>query len=151
MAYLLYKQVFFGLEYAHAIPAVKEALAAYISSLNGEFLFADAMCSIISPSEASGPQNQFGLSYNQVAGECFCKGTGLDYTMGGLSWRLPEGRKMEDYLLFWIGLDNSAFTNVLLSFNNCETGQCLHHLMYFYAMNRDSEFFSILCFCEFSF
>ncbi|XP_073065992.1 uncharacterized protein [Primulina eburnea] len=113
--------VLFGLEYAHAIPEVKEALAADVSSLNGEFLFANARCSIISPSEASGPQNQFGLSYNQVAGECFSKGTVLDYTMGGLSWRLPEGRKMEDYLLFWIGLNNPAFTNVLLAFNSCET------------------------------
>lgn len=113
--------VLFGLEYAHAMPEVKDALAAYISNLNGEFLFADARCSSISPSEASGPQNQFGSSHNQVDDECFSKGTVLDYNMGGLSWRLPEGQKMEDYLLFWIGLDNPAFTNVLLTFNSCET------------------------------
>lgn len=27
---------------------------------------------------------------------------------------------MEDYLLFWIGADNPAFANVVLTFNNCE-------------------------------
>ncbi|KZV43635.1 diphthamide biosynthesis protein 2 [Dorcoceras hygrometricum] len=121
VAYLLYEQVLFGLEYVHTIPEIKEALTACISSLNGEFVFADAKCSVISPSGASVPQNQLRLYDNQLDGECSLKGTYLDYTMGGLSWRLPEGRKMEDYLLFWIGLDNTAFANVLLTFNSCET------------------------------
>jgi len=29
---------------------------------------------------------------------------------------------MEDYSLFWIGHDNSAFANVVLTFNVCEIG-----------------------------
>nr|TKW11614.1 hypothetical protein SEVIR_6G243500v2 [Setaria viridis] len=28
--------------------------------------------------------------------------------------------KMEDYLIFWIGQDNSAFANIVLTFNKCE-------------------------------
>lgn len=47
---------------------------------------------------------------------------GAIYRIGGLTWKLPEGQSMEDYLLFWIGLDNSAFSNVVLTFNACEIG-----------------------------
>lgn len=51
----------------------------------------------------------------------FSDGTsGTIYSIGGLTWKLSEGQSMEDYLLFWIGLDNSAFANVVLTFNACE-------------------------------
>lgn len=44
------------------------------------------------------------------------------YNLGGLTWNLPREHNIEDYLLFWIGQDNSAFANVVLTFNNCEIG-----------------------------
>ncbi|KAJ4848658.1 hypothetical protein Tsubulata_037819 [Turnera subulata] len=40
--------------------------------------------------------------------------------IGGLTWDLPSGQEVEDYLLFWIGSDNSAFENVVLTFNGCK-------------------------------
>ena len=48
--------------------------------------------------------------------------SGTRYNIGGLTWNLPDGQNMEDYLLFWIGPDNSAFANVVLTFNACEIG-----------------------------
>lgn len=45
--------------------------------------------------------------------------SGTGYRLGGLTWNVPD-RKIEDYLLFWIGPDNAAFNNVMLTFNNCE-------------------------------
>lgn len=45
------------------------------------------------------------------------------FRLGGLSWILPEDRKMEDYLLFWIGSDNSAFANIVLTYNSCNIGK----------------------------
>ncbi|CAH8269180.1 unnamed protein product [Arabidopsis lyrata] len=44
----------------------------------------------------------------------------MSYRLGGLTWDLPEGSKIEDYLLFWIGSDSSAFANVVLTFNGCD-------------------------------
>ncbi|KAK4385994.1 2-(3-amino-3-carboxypropyl)histidine synthase subunit [Sesamum angolense] len=55
-----------------------------------------------------------------VGNECLAEETSQHYKVGGLSWTLPQGRKMEDYLLFWIGLENPAFANVVLTFNSCE-------------------------------
>ncbi|KAG4972634.1 hypothetical protein JHK84_038710 [Glycine max] len=50
-----------------------------------------------------------------------CNGaSGTVYSIGGLAWKLPEGQSMDDYLLFWIGHDDSAFANVVLTFNACE-------------------------------
>lgn len=45
---------------------------------------------------------------------------GTCYELGGLTWSIPSDHKIEDHLLFWIGPENSAFTNVVLTFNNCE-------------------------------
>ncbi|EYU30525.1 hypothetical protein MIMGU_mgv1a005439mg [Erythranthe guttata] len=105
--------VLFGLEYAHAIPEIKKNLAYSVSTIVGSasmssLLFADVICSFISPSETCQPASQVGPVDSQ------------NYSIGGLTWRLPEGRKMEDYSLFWIGSDNPAFSNVVLTFNSCE-------------------------------
>lgn len=52
-----------------------------------------------------------------------CNGaSGTMYSIGGLTWKLPEGQSMDDYLVFWIGHDDSAFANVVLTFNACEIG-----------------------------
>ncbi|XP_071914293.1 uncharacterized protein [Coffea arabica] len=77
--------VLFGLEYAHAMPDIKEALNV----------------------EADNNEDS-------------SQKTDTKFRLGGLGWSLPEGHRMEDYLLFWIGLDNSAFTNFILTFNSCE-------------------------------
>lgn len=45
--------------------------------------------------------------------------------IGGLFWELPRERRMEDCSLFWIGSENSAFANVVLTFNGCEIGACI--------------------------
>ncbi|PIN08620.1 Diphthamide biosynthesis protein [Handroanthus impetiginosus] len=117
--------VLFGLEYAHAIPEIKSALLSDASCLSGsvstsEHLFADASCSFISPSGTFGPANQPGSIDRRVENECLDEENSQNYKIGGLSWRLPQGRTMEDYSLFWIGLDNPAFSNVVLTFNSCE-------------------------------
>ncbi|KAI5062127.1 hypothetical protein GOP47_0022666 [Adiantum capillus-veneris] len=39
------------------------------------------------------------------------------FSLGGLSWTLPEGSKMEDIELVWIGQECPALTNVMLTFN----------------------------------
>ncbi|KAL0328253.1 UNVERIFIED_CONTAM: 2-(3-amino-3-carboxypropyl)histidine synthase subunit [Sesamum calycinum] len=85
--------VLFGLEYAHAIPEIENLLACHA---------------------------QVETCIRAVGNECLTEETSQHYKVGGLSWTLPQGRKMEDYLLFWIGLENPAFANVVLTFNSCE-------------------------------
>ncbi|KAG8363766.1 hypothetical protein BUALT_Bualt19G0056500 [Buddleja alternifolia] len=87
-------KVLFGLEYAHAIPDIREELARNASSLS--------------------------LVDSEVVNGCLTEETSQNYSMGGLSWRLPKGRNMEEYLLFWIGMDNPAFANLALTVNSCE-------------------------------
>ncbi|KAK4476687.1 hypothetical protein RD792_015847 [Penstemon davidsonii] len=117
--------VLFGLEYAHAIPEIKEIFACNITKIcestsMPEPLYADVSGSVMSPAEASTAANQLGLVDSHVVIESLAEGTSKNYKIGGLSWRLPKGHKVEDYLLFWIGLDNPAFVNVVLTFNSCE-------------------------------
>ncbi|XP_059655042.1 uncharacterized protein LOC132302174 isoform X2 [Cornus florida] len=118
--------VLFGLEYAHAIKDIKEALIAKSSSSNAsasrfELHCADVICSVMSPSEnlktSNGHDGLVGnLTANEDCGEAAC----AKYSIGGLTWNLPERHKIEDCLLYWIGYDNLAFANVVLTFNGCE-------------------------------
>ncbi|KAM7278318.1 hypothetical protein ACFE04_005452 [Oxalis oulophora] len=117
--------VLYGLEYAHSIPLVKEVLLEALRSCEStskrELLFADVVSSITNPSqENSNSSGLVGVSGGDFAKENSCA---LDssYITGGLTWNLPVGHKMEDYLLVWIGSDNSAFANVVLTYNGCET------------------------------
>ncbi|XP_011098024.1 2-(3-amino-3-carboxypropyl)histidine synthase subunit 2 [Sesamum indicum] len=108
--------VLFGLEYAHAIPEIENLLAYLVPSVCGgismlEHLYADVSCSVMMPCETC---------KRAVGNECLAEETSQHYKIGGLSWTLPRGRKMEDYLIFWIGLENPAFANVVLTFNSCE-------------------------------
>lgn len=123
-----HNQVLFGLEYAHAIPEIKKRVASNASSICGstsmlEVLYADVCCSVFRPSETCRSADQLGFTGSQVVNECPAEETSQNYNIAGLSWRLPQGQKMEDYLLFWIGLDNPAFANVVLTFNSCEIGK----------------------------
>ncbi|RAL37931.1 hypothetical protein DM860_000625 [Cuscuta australis] len=114
--------VLYGLEYAHAIPKIKEVAIAessrLYSSSNLELSYADVINFVTSPTAVfrSVDNNPEDVDCGTDNGS-HSKET---YTIGGLSWSLNKGHKMKDYLLFYIGSDNSAFANVLLTYNSCE-------------------------------
>lgn len=77
----------------------------------------------MNPSENSKPSNgnvglDDGLTANQGSGNAI----GTQYSIGGLSWILAEGHTIQEYLLYWVGADNAAFANAVLTFNGCEIG-----------------------------
>lgn len=102
---------------------IKEAVTEASTSCFGSQLqisFADVVCSVRNPSEhKSKDAPDGGFSGSENSGVVLCK----RYSIGGLIWSIREGHKMEDYLLFWIGADNSAFANAVLTFNGCEIGR----------------------------
>lgn len=134
-------QVLFGLEFAHAMPDIKEAFTVeamrfHDSNSGFQIQFADVTNSVITPLESIKTMNQnLASNGNQKNNEDFSGKTGIKFRLGGLSWNLPEGHRMEDYLLFWIGSDNPAFTNFILTFNSCEIGK------------RGEQFLALLCSC----
>lgn len=93
------------------------------SDLKSEVHFADVPSPYMFPSKnvknLNGLQEPASGCSNNTSSD---GASGTIYSIGGLTWKLPEGQSMEDYLLFWIGLDNSAFANVVLTFNACEIG-----------------------------
>ncbi|XP_050213379.1 uncharacterized protein LOC126664845 [Mercurialis annua] len=111
--------VLYGLEYAHAIPHIKEELtaAASIQSIPkcSELHVADVMCSAINPAIIQ--TNSDGLA---KTGNAVGEAAGCRHRLGGLIWELPSGNRMEDYLIVWVGSGNSAFANAVLTFNGCE-------------------------------
>eukprot|EP00268_Persea_americana_P029425 TRINITY_DN28449_c0_g1_i1.p1 TRINITY_DN28449_c0_g1~~TRINITY_DN28449_c0_g1_i1.p1 ORF type:complete len:452 (-),score=97.20 TRINITY_DN28449_c0_g1_i1:552-1907(-) len=134
--------VLFGLEYAHAVQNIKEKLVVESSMLGSSkypvLHYADVMCSVMNPSdydktlkgelESSNGYTSNGnllkcVNNNNILSPDHCKQNTLpitSYNLGGLAWSLPQEHNIEDYLLFWIGPDNPAFANVVLTFNNCE-------------------------------
>lgn len=106
--------------------AIKESSRLNSPSSKLEFCYADVINSVTSPSEDFRYVNG-----KEEAGDCaignesHSKEMDATYAIGGLSWSLTKGHKMEDYLLFYIGSENSAFANVLLTFNSCELGSAL--------------------------
>lgn len=117
-------QVLFGLEYSHLIQHIRdEVVEACICSSGLEIQFAETMGSDMNPSEthkiSNGCMEPAGLFIDDKR---FQTVAGNRFNIGGLVWELREGHKMEDYLLFWIGPDNSAFANAVLTFNGCEIG-----------------------------
>lgn len=132
--YFPFMQVLFGLEYTHALQDIKEASLVESANLCGptsrlEFNFADVMCSVINPSENSKTSDgNEGLVSSSTANEGCEKAAGARYKIGGLTWNIPDDCKIDDYALFWIGSDGSAFANVVLTFNGCEIGTNFHFL-----------------------
>ncbi|MFQ6632160.1 hypothetical protein Gotur_009755 [Gossypium turneri] len=112
--------VLYGLEYAHAISHIKEAMVEAMPKTKLELIFADVMCSIINPLEDHRKSDELGYLGSCSSVTSLGAATGTRCSLGGLIWDLLEGRRMEDYLLLWIGPDNSAFSNVVLTFNGCE-------------------------------
>ncbi|KAJ4896199.1 diphthamide synthesis DPH2 family protein [Raphanus sativus] len=107
--------ILYGLEYAHVIPSIQEELRVSKPESKSKFSVANVLCSFISPSKD--PRES--MEHPVPSGEDSLSSS-RSYTLGGLAWDLPEGSKIEDYLLFWIGSDNSAFANVVLTFNGCD-------------------------------
>ncbi|GAB2260791.1 hypothetical protein Droror1_Dr00011646 [Drosera rotundifolia] len=111
--------VLFGLDYSYAITSIKEALVAETSDSN--IMYADVLCSTMDPVKdhvvSDGNQNIFG---NGTTHKTCNPEARTKCHIGGLTWSLPLGHKIEDFLLFWIGPESAAFTNVVLRFNNCK-------------------------------
>nr|VDD57835.1 unnamed protein product [Brassica oleracea] len=107
--------ILYGLEYAHVIPSIQEELRLSKPESQLKFSVANVLCSFITPSKD--PRES--MEHPVPSGEDSLSSS-RNYRLGGLTWDLPEGSKIEDYLLFWIGSDNSAFANVVLTFNGCD-------------------------------
>ena len=121
-------QVLYGLEYAHSIKHIREALleASRLSESKSELevLFADVKCPVMNPSDDHKNSNGLvGPASDCIDNSTFGTAPANNYSIGGLTWSIPDGQRMEDYLLFWIGSDNSAFANVVLTFNGCDIGR----------------------------
>ncbi|KAM4105852.1 hypothetical protein ACB094_04G023800 [Castanea mollissima] len=117
--------VLYGLEYAHSIKHVREALeeASRLSQSKSksEIHFADVKCSVMNPSDDHNNSNVLVGPASDCTNNSTCGTTPANsYSIGGLTWSIPDGQRMEDYLLFWIGSDNSAFANVVMTFNGCD-------------------------------
>lgn len=122
--FLLWLQILYGLEYAHVIPCIREELMEELGLSKNEsqlkFSVADVLCSFISPTKD--PRESMEHPSGKPDSNDSLSSSSGNYRLGGLTWDLPEGNKIEDYLLFWIGSDNSAFANVVLTFNGCDVG-----------------------------
>ena len=117
-------QVLFGLEYAHLVQNIKEEVVeACRSRPQLEIQFAEVLCSCMNPSENKNVSNRGMVSAGIFTNDnSLGMAAGNRYVIGGLLWELPEGRIIEDYLLFWIGSDNPAFANIVLTYNGCDIG-----------------------------
>nr|XP_009790015.1 PREDICTED: diphthamide biosynthesis protein 2 isoform X2 [Nicotiana sylvestris] len=112
--------VLYGLEYAHAITEIKASVGTQ-SCFKVEFCYADTMSPVITPSETFCSMNgQPKLSDGQCANSCTTEENNAPYRIGGLTWSLPVGHRIEDYLLFYVGSDDSAFANISMTYNTCE-------------------------------
>ncbi|KAF3643458.1 glycine-rich family protein [Capsicum annuum] len=112
--------VLYGLEYAHAITEIKASISTQ-SCFKLEVCFADIMSPVITPpGTLSSTNGQPELSDHQCANGCSTEKNNAPYCIGGLTWSLPVGHRMEDYLLFYVGSDDSAFANILMTYNACE-------------------------------
>ncbi|PKA56256.1 hypothetical protein AXF42_Ash011186 [Apostasia shenzhenica] len=94
--------VLLGLEYLHALQDIKAAMSPRLQCTGSGLMvtYAEVTSTIINPSEDCDRRKGFFL--------------------GGLTWSIPTGHKMEEYLLFWIGDEDSAFANMILTLNSCE-------------------------------
>jgi diphthamide biosynthesis protein 2 len=131
----------YGLEYAYALDDIRQAIQEACKSCpsNLEVQYADVLCSVMSPSSSSSVGDEFpqlsgtscsgGLSIDSDAATFLNNHSTMEqssstrkYSLGGVTWDISAEDNMEDYFLFWIGQDNSAFMNIVLTFNKCEIG-----------------------------
>ncbi|CAL9063777.1 uncharacterized protein LOC103986835 isoform X1 [Musa acuminata AAA Group] len=133
--------VLYGLEYSHALMHLKTVVADSLvlshSNWGPMVKYSDVIGSVINPSQdCTTEKDQIRSLNGSITNAGFTSGrdekkilkfgngrrmeNGTCFELGGLTWSIPSDHKIEDYLLFWIGPENSAFTNVVLTFNNCE-------------------------------
>ncbi|KAH7681260.1 Diphthamide synthesis DHP2 protein [Dioscorea alata] len=125
--------VLYGLEYAHALQDLKSVMSKLLSSRgsNQMLYYSEVAHSSINPSGYHIKDIKLPESHEDAItdGEIIKNGesevsnkleSGTKYSLGGLTWTTQSEHKMEDHLLFWIGSDNSAFANMVLTFNSCE-------------------------------
>ncbi|WVZ52904.1 LOW QUALITY PROTEIN: hypothetical protein U9M48_003906 [Paspalum notatum var. saurae] len=125
--------VSYGLEYAYALDDLRQAFeeSCKSSSCNPEVQYADILCSVMSPSSSATEEHKCpestGTSYNGhfstfPDNRCSTESSSFThkYILGGVTWNISVQEKMEEFLIFWIGQDNSAFANIVLTFNKCE-------------------------------
>ncbi|KAI3869474.1 hypothetical protein MKW92_042577 [Papaver armeniacum] len=119
--------VLYGLEYAHALETWKtESSSHYGAEGSSRLHFADITSSVINPlqsKETHGVKLESSNGCTANGSHDDCKETvstldGSKHSIGGLTWNLPQGHKTEDYMLFWIGLENPAFSNLVLTYNS---------------------------------
>ncbi|PUZ44474.1 hypothetical protein GQ55_8G103200 [Panicum hallii var. hallii] len=131
--------VLYGLEYAYALDDLRRTFeeSCKSNSCNPGVQYADVLCSVMSPSSSTADENDYPQSSgtschvdlsiksdvptfldNRCSMEC--SSSTHKYNLGGVTWNISAEEKMEDYLIFWIGQDNSAFANIVLTFNKCE-------------------------------
>ncbi|CAA6660322.1 unnamed protein product [Spirodela intermedia] len=113
--------VLFGLEFAHVLDSIKREIANKLSESGvtlPEPIFADVSCFSIDPTKMYITEER---DTNAESDDRNKSNASSSYTLGGLTWGIPADHRIEQYLLFWIGSDNPAFTNVMLMFNSCET------------------------------
>ncbi|KAG2561689.1 hypothetical protein PVAP13_8KG141500 [Panicum virgatum] len=126
--------VLYGLEYAYALDDLRRTFeeSCKSNSCNPEVQYADVLCSVMSPlsntaEERSGTSCHKELSiksdvptFLNIRCSMECSSSTQKYNLGGVTWNISAQEKMDDYLIFWIGQDNSAFANIVLTFNKCE-------------------------------
>ncbi|KAG2557332.1 hypothetical protein PVAP13_8NG244501 [Panicum virgatum] len=131
--------VVYGLEYAYALDDLRRTFEELhkSNSCNSEVKYADVLCSVMSPSSSTADENDYPQSSgnschvdlsiksdvstflsNRFTMEC--SSSTHKYSLGGVTWNISPQEKMEDYIIFWIGQDNPAFANIVLTFNKCE-------------------------------
>ena len=108
---------------------LKEALADEALKLSTSSSKLDISCASVLSSAVTPPKDQnTSIGHIEVANnlldchEASNANVHKSYNISGLTWSLPNDRRIEDYLVFWIGPDNSAFANIVLTFNTCEIG-----------------------------
>lgn len=131
--------VLYGLEYAYALDDLRQTFMESCKSNSGnhEVQYAEVLCSVMSPSsstteenkipQSSGPSRNGDISRNSESATFLNNRNGMEcssstqkYSLAGMTWNISVEEKMEDYFIFWIGQDSSAFANIVLTFNKCE-------------------------------
>ncbi|RZC64094.1 hypothetical protein C5167_025856 [Papaver somniferum] len=121
--------ILYGLEYAHALELLRTESSVLCGTQGSSRIhFADVTSSVISPLQSKEtPSVKLESSNACTANGSHDNGKetdsiidGFRHSIGGLTWNLPQGHKMEDYMLFWIGLENPAFSNLVLTYNSSD-------------------------------